>query len=247
MKRLALVSGLVFGVFGCAAVAQQEQPTMHAPDGGTRERIESIAILPTPNAPFTAMVTTEVKKILVDKSTQTNWNHRTIARDSSGRIFQERRFFAPNGDKVATPISQLEYADPQRHEFYACHPQEKTCYVYRYYAPEAASMRPAGPLPNGNGTVTREELGQRTIDDLDVIGSREITTLNAGVVGNQKAEPIVKEFWYSPRLQINVVTKRFDPRFGAQNFVVSNINQSEPDPKLFEVPEGYRVVKMNGQ
>jgi hypothetical protein len=92
--------------------------------------------------------------------------------------------------------------------------------------------------------VTREQLGQKTIEDLDVIGSREITTLNAGVVGNQKVEPIVKEFWYSPKLQINIITKRFDPRYGAQNFVVSNINQSEPDPKLFVVPEGYREVKI---
>jgi hypothetical protein len=55
----------------------------------------------------------------------------------------------------------------------------------------------------------------------------------------------VKEFWYSPRLGINVVTKRFDPRFGVQNFTVSGINQGEPDPRLFEPPAEFRVVKMN--
>jgi hypothetical protein len=57
----------------------------------------------------------------------------------------------------------------------------------------------------------------------------------------------VKEFWYSPRLGINVITKRFDPRHGVQNFVVSNINQSEPDAKLFQPPADYRLVKMDGQ
>src|SRR5215469_10316595 len=246
MTRVPLVFGLALG-FMCGVAGAQDQPTMHAPDGGTRERIQSLTILPTTNAPFTATVTTELSKILSDGSTQTNWNHRTVARDSSGRIFEERRFFAPNGDKVATRISELDYSDPGRHEMYACRPQEKTCYVNRYYAPESVKLMPAGPLPNGGGSVTREELGQKTIDDLNLIGSREITTLNAGVVGNQKTEPIVKEFWYSPRLQINVITKRFDPRFGSQNFVVSNVNQSEPDPKLFEPPADYRVVKMNGQ
>jgi len=231
----------------CGNVVAQEQPTMHAPDGGTRERIESLTILPTPNAPFTATVTTELTKILADGSQQTNWNRRTIARDSSGRIFQERRFFQPDGNKVPTKVSELDYADPGRHERDVCRTAEKVCYVYRYYAPETVKMMPAGPLPNGTGTVTREELGRRTIEDVDVIGSRETATLNKGAVGNDKSEPIVKEFWYSPRLQINVITKRFDPRFGAQNFVVSNINQSEPDPKLFALPEGYRTVKMNGQ
>jgi hypothetical protein len=244
--RLPLVCGLAFGLVCCEAEAQ-EQPTMHAPDGGTRERIESLTILPTLNAPFTATVTTELTKILADGSKQTNWNRRTVARDSSGRIFQERRFFAANGNKLPTKVSELDYADPGRHELDVCRPESKTCFVYPYYAPEAARMMPAGPLANGAGTVTREELGRNSIENVDVIGSREITTLNAGAVGNERVEPVVKEFWYSPRLQINVITKRFDPRFGSQNFVVSDIHQSEPDPKLFEVPEGYRVVKMSGQ
>jgi hypothetical protein len=57
----------------------------------------------------------------------------------------------------------------------------------------------------------------------------------------------VKEFWYSPWLGINVITKRFDPRHGVQNFEVSNLNLSEPNPKMFQPPADYRVVKMNGQ
>jgi hypothetical protein len=81
-----------------------------------------------------------------------------------------------------------------------------------------------------------------------VVGSREVTTLNVGVMGNEKPEPIVKEFWYSPRLGINVITKRFDPRASAiQNFVVGNINLEEPNPRMFEPPAGYRIVPMDGQ
>jgi hypothetical protein len=96
--------------------------------------------------------------------------------------------------------------------------------------------------------MTREALGQKTIESLDVVGSREVTTINAGAIGNEKAEPIVKEFWYSPRLQINVITKRFDPRVSAiQDFEVGNISLTEPDPKMFEPPVGYRMVQANGQ
>ena len=141
----------------------------------------------------------------------------------------------------------MDYLDPNRHERYICNPPQKVCYLSQYYAPASATLMPAGPMPNGRGSITREDLGHKTIDGVDVIGSREITTINAGANGNEKAEPIVKEFWYSPRLGINVITNRFDPRTGVQNFVVSNINQSEPDPKMFVPPEGYRVVNMNGQ
>jgi hypothetical protein len=246
MKQLAFVSGLVFGLVCCVAVAQ-EQAATHAPDGSTLERIQSLIILPATNAPFTATVTTEWTKILVDGSKQTNWNHRTVGRDSSGRIFQERRFFTPDGNKVATFLYEEDYLDPTRHERFVCKTQEKVCYESEYDAPTSVNLVPAGPMPNGRGSIKRDDLGRKTIEGVDVIGSREITTINAGVNGNEKSEPIVKEFWYSSRLGINVITNRFDPRFGVQNFVVSNISQSEPDPKMFSPPEGYRVVNMNGQ
>jgi hypothetical protein len=45
-----------------------------------------------------------------------------------------------------------------------------------------------------------------------------------------------------------VITKRFDPRAPAvQNFVVGNINQAEPNARMFEPPAGYRIVPMDGQ
>ena len=98
------------------------------------------------------------------------------------------------------------------------------------------------------GTVTLENLGKKTIDNVDVVGSREVTTLNAGVMGDEKPEPVVKEFWYSPQLKINVITKRFDPRASAmRSFVVGSISQAEPDAKLFEPPSEYKMVRMDGQ
>jgi hypothetical protein len=92
-------------------------------------------------------------------------------------------------------------------------------------------------------TITHEALGQKTVENVDAIGSREITTLAAGKFGNQKSQPIVKEFWYSPRLGLNLVTKRFDPRSGAQNFVVEKLSLSEPNASLFEPPADYQVVR----
>jgi len=239
---------IVFGFLALGVPSVAQDATMHAPDGGTRQRVESIEIPPSTNAPFTAVVTTEWTRIMPDGSTGTMKNHRTVARDSLGRVFQERRYFSPDGDKQVTRISELDFQDPARHEMCVCRPDTRVCSVYQYDAPATVSLPKAGPLANGTGSVTREDLGRKTIDNVEVVGSREVTTLNAGVMGNEKPQPIVKEFWYSPQLQINVITKRFDPRASAiQNFEVGNISLAEPDPKMFEPPTGYRMVQVDGQ
>jgi hypothetical protein len=50
------------------------------------------------------------------------------------------------------------------------------------------------------------------------------------------------EFWYSPQLGINLLSKRSDPPFGTRTFTVTNLILSEPDPHLFEVPAGFEIV-----
>ena len=247
-----LSAGVTAGVLCASAGAQSAQATAHAPDGGVRETLQSISIPTLTNAPFSATVTTEWTKILPDGTTATVKNHRTVARDTSGRVFQERRNFSPNGDKQPTQISQLEYMDPNRHEFYSCVPQRKTCYVSEWRGP-ALTVMPAGmnglqacgcASPQRPGvTVENVALGQKTVEDVEVTVSREVTTIAAGQIGNPNPEPIVKEFWYSPRLGINLVTKRFDPRSGMQNFVVDHVSLSEPDPRMFEPPAEYQVVR----
>ena len=55
--------------------------------------------------------------------------------------------------------------------------------MYRYDSPTTVTLPRSDQLPNGMGTVTREDLGKKTIDNVEVVGSREVTTLNAGCDG----------------------------------------------------------------
>ena len=227
------------------------QAPLHAPDGNSRERIQSISISAKAGAPFRATVVADLTHQLADGTTSTMKSHRLVARDSSGRIFEERRFFSPEGDKQETQLSNLQYTDPTRKELYDCVPARHVCVVTAYVAP--ASAAPAQSLPAGAGTAqtnaktgtTIESLGERSIENVEAVGSREIWNLPAGVIGNSRAEPIVKEFWYSPRLDINLIVKRFDPRAGAQNFTVEDLDLTEPDPRLFVPPAGYKTVHMD--
>jgi len=245
MSKLSF-SGAIGLCFCISAMLLVAQVPMHAPDGGTTETLQSIDITPVANAPFSATVVTVWTRILPDGSTQTAKNHRTVVRDSSGRVFQERRSFTPDGDRQVTRLTEMDYQFPNQHELYICQPAVQVCTVYRFNPPPAIVTPKTGPLPNGAGSVTVEDLGRQTVENLEVLGSRQTTTINAGVVGNQRAEPTVKEFWYSPQLQINLITKRFDPHVsGIQDFEVKDINLDAPDPKLFEPPADYRLIRMD--
>jgi hypothetical protein len=248
MKRLSVraVVGVAILALGWPLGAQEA--AMHAPDGGTWERVQSLVILPVRNAPFSAVVTTEWTRMMPDGSKQTIKNHRTVARDSSGRVFEERRAFSPDGDTQVTLLSEVDYRDPNQHERAVCFPVEKVCRVFRFYQPATVTVQKAAPVSNGMVEVTQEDLGRKTIGEVEVVGSREVTTIKAGAMGYETAQPIVKEFWYSPQLGINVSTKRFDPRASAiQDFEVGNISLAEPDAKMFEPPVGFRMVRMDPQ
>jgi hypothetical protein len=249
MKMLPVGLAMGFAAFALGGpMGAQDAAVMHAPDGGTRQRVESVVIPATRNAPFSAVVTTEWTKIMPDGSKQTLWNHRTVARDGTGRVFEERRNFTPDGDKRETRLWQVEYKDPNLHEQVLCQPMEKVCRVYPFFQPTPVTMQRVGPPVGGMEDVTRTDLGRKTIGDVEVVGSSEVTTIKAGEMGYEKAQPIVKEFWYSPQLGINVITKRFDPRASAiQNFEMGNISLAEPDAKMFEPPAEYRMVRMDPQ
>lgn len=233
------VASLVVGV---TVAGQNVAP--HAPDGGTIERVQSVEIPTIANAPFSAVVVTEWTRIMPDGSTALVKNHRTVARDSVGRVFQERRYFGPEGDKQVTRLSEVDYEDPTLHQLLRCYPDRKVCEVYKVTRPASAIALSPAKQTAEVGTQW-EDLGRKTVDNVEVLGSREVRTIGVGVIGNEKAQPVVKEFWYSPRLGINIITKRFDPRVSAmQNFDVTNINQGEPDARLFQVPSGYKMVEM---
>jgi hypothetical protein len=84
-----------------------------------------------------------------------------------------------------------------------------------------------------------ENLGVQNIEGVDAEGTRTITTIPAGAIGNERPIEIVYERWFSKDLQVIVMSKHSDPRFGEQTYRLTNIVRSEPDPSLFEVPNGY--------
>jgi hypothetical protein len=100
MKTLRFLLPSVFLLLPNSAHPQGHQEPQRPPDGGTREMLISILIPSLPNAPFTAIVNTEWIRQFADGTTITLKNRRAIARDTAGRIFQERRLLVPDDGKL---------------------------------------------------------------------------------------------------------------------------------------------------
>jgi len=220
----------------------QPPQAQRPPDGGTREVLISILIPSVPDAPFSATVSTEWIRQLADGTTITVGNRRAIARDRKGRIFQERRLLVPNDGKHESGVTQIEISDPVTHEFFICVPQARVCQVEFFSAPSFVPTPPAASTQPGSPTV--EDLGKQSIAGLDTVGKRETTVIETGAIGNDSPLMVRREFWYSPQLGVNLVSKVNDPRVGIQNFEVSDIVLGEPDMTLFALPSHSRVIDL---
>jgi hypothetical protein len=234
-KSAVCILGL--GTFLLPSVAQEAAKPQRPPDGGARERLVNIFIPSQANAPFTATVSAEWFRQLADGTTITLKNHRTIARDRAGRIFQERRMPVPDDGKRESFVTRIEISDPVAHTLYICVPGEHVCRLETFSSPQFA------PPPTGAGP-NREDLGQRSIDGVEVTGTLETRVIESGAMGNDSPIVMKVESWYSPQLGVNLLTKRQDPRSGNQNFEVTDIVQAEPDAKFFRVPSGYKVMDL---
>jgi hypothetical protein len=93
------------------------------------------------------------------------------------------------------------------------------------------------------GTVATEQLGTQMISGVSAEGTRETRTIPAGAIGNDQQIQVVSERWYSPDLQIVLMSKRSDPRSGTTTYQLSNVNRNEPAAALFQVPSDYTLTE----
>jgi hypothetical protein len=101
---------------------------------------------------------------------------------------------------------------------------------------------PNGYVRPNNDEYQRESLGTQTMEGLIVEGTRITLTIPEGAIGNDRPIKTVIEQWYSPELQLYVMTKNTDPRNGESITRLTEVSRSEPDSSLFLVPANYRVL-----
>ena len=244
-QSLLLLAVLSSAILSAQTQTPNTEDALHAPDGGAREMIMSITLTPLAGAPFEATVNTQWTKHLPDGSTSVLTNHRFVARDGQGRIYQERRTFVPEGSDREPRVRLIEISSPVTHTKYFCAPSLSSCELQSYDAPVAEAIVPVGPIGDGKRDLSRASLGTKTIEGVEVIGTRETITIAPGsAMGNTAPVEQTKEFWYSPKLGINLQVTRLDPLHGDQVFTVSDIKLGEPDSRLFVLPASCKITDL---
>lgn len=109
-------------------------------------------------------------------------------------------------------------------------------------AAKASAKPPAAPNPVNPLHVEHEDLGTATIQGVEARGTRVTTTTPVGRVGNDRPLVSTIEQWGSRELGIELRGVANDPQQGKRTRELVSLTQGEPDPALFQPPEGYEVV-----
>jgi hypothetical protein len=195
-------------------------------------------------APYSATATDQVSQTLNDGNTIQRTTTAQVARDSQGRTYTQQKMMggpwaAEGGSKTLVFIF-----DPVAGYSYVLHPDKKTA-IRRVMKTPPEGRNIADKIQHARESgknVSETDLGSKDIPEVGAAQGKSVThTIAPGEIGN--AQPIVStsEIWYSPDLQIVVLSKHNDPRTGQSTYSLSNIQRAEPNPSLFQVPTGYSV------
>jgi hypothetical protein len=220
-------------------------------------------------APYSAEAITEVTQPLSDGNRIERRTSAKFARDSRGRIRREHQAMAVGTLVAEAEAIIVTISDPVAGTFVTLDSERRTAMQSKMSKPSrtrsldvteerfvmadrmaaiggTAGVR-VGPYTGGTPaqapavSVQTDSLGTQTIEGVRAEGQRTTTTIPPGAIGNQQPIEIVSERWFSPELQVVVLTRRSDPRFGETVYRLTNIVRAEPPATLFQIPPDYRI------
>ncbi|WP_124847029.1 hypothetical protein [Acidipila sp. EB88] len=241
MPRSLLLLSFVY----TTTVLAPAQSTPHMPPDyrGVLQRASGIFVTPVPGAPFTATVDLVSRHVLPDSQQDVSTTLAHIARDGSGRIYNERRAMVASLPKDQDPplLSALIY-DPTNHLSTFLNPQTHLAHQQTLVR-EAWKTDPPNLGSHDGGVLTSQaDLGNQFIRATQLQGTRKVWTVPATDSGTGQPVTITDEYWYAPALSIYLILKHNDPRTGEQIVAVQQVVAGEPDPATFQVPARFRIV-----
>jgi len=206
-------------------------------------------------SPYSAQFSAENTQTLGDGTRITRKSSGAVYRNTEGRTRREQALGALGPVPIEGDPRQLIFInDPVAGAHYVLDVQEHVARKMPFHEgpPPPAGPPPVGPPPAGAppqeferplDEVKNESLGKQTIEGVEAEGTRSTITVPVGRIGNDRPLKIVSERWYSPELQIVVLSKHNDPFAGENVYRLTRISRDEPPLSLFTVPAEYRVIE----
>ena len=198
-------------------------------------------------APYSAVEVRTSQQALATGGVILRTEQSTVYRDSQGRVRKETTRKGPDGQTE----SRITISDPVAGAIYELDATNKTAFSRPARFPSqsqttgtnrgqtmGAGRRPAAQT---EANVKRETLAAQSMHGMIASGSRVTHTIPAGTIGNSQAIETVRETWMADDLKVPLMTRTADPRTGTTTMELTNINRSQPDPSLFQIPSDYTV------
>lgn len=185
-------------------------------------------------APYSGEGIVTVKATLVDGTRLDRSVTARIYRDSAGRVRHEQTVM---GLEMLDPFSDFRAVvtiiDPVADVLYQLNPATRTAFRLPLKNVRGIPVPPMGPQSK------QEPLGTRDIDGITAVGSRIVTTIPTGQIGNDRPIQISDERWESPELKVLLHSLHQNPRGGDVEYRLTKLSRAEPPRELFTVPPGY--------
>ena len=243
--RIIVIAIAGFAVAGhLVAAAGQEAAVRQArtlPQGAAAKQTQ---------LPYTAEFKTTRIQTLADGSTLTHESTEVIARDAQGRTANITNSEAGmEGSAARTSATIYDPATRTTTSWFSpgqrvivttnSASQTNTCAANLVRTAPQVQTIPDQPKP------VNDDLGLQTFLGVEARGHRSTTTYPAGVIGNSDQLVRTYEVWFSttPGLAgINVRQVSDDPQTGRSARELVKFTAGDPDPSLFQPPEGYETV-----
>ena len=164
-----------------------------------------------------------------------------LARDSTGRTRQETKSDHGSVVYIYDPVEQRGYVLRPASKSALIVP--RVAHMHRPPTPPAPPAAPTPPAPPAPPAAPAPPKGPDPAA-VSVQPGRVVVRSGksgAGAIGNEKPIAIVSERWFSPDLNVVVMSRNLDPRSGETVYRLTNVRRGEPSADLFKVPADYKL------
>ena len=217
-----------------------------------------------PPQPYTAEFKITTVRTLANGTTLTRESTETRAVDRDGRAMTMTKEAPLSADQAAVtrvhvqdPVegmnsnwdSQQSKATivkaPPADQHQGCWATESGRYHWRFGAGaqprQATPVKNAAAIPPARPKPEVVDLGNTTIEGVEAHGTRTTYTIPAGEIGNDAPLLRTYESWWGTTFGLLLREVNDDPESGKRTREVVSLSLGDPDPALFQPPEGYEV------
>ncbi len=201
-------------------------------------------------APYSGRQTTVKEKMLTDGTKTTETFVELLWRDAEGRTRREMIRHIDSGAEYRSII----ITDPVGGVYLKWDDNEEAARRVVGIWPVTPAQRvtaPPSPVNQGRPETRpdfwNEILTPQEINGVYAVGSRWNRTIHMEGESSNRVIEVTNELWISPDLRIIVRHIHDDPQSGKETTDLTDVVRGDPDPALFQAPEGYAVVDHRSQ